>query len=225
MLLILVLQKLTEGRKGLGAFGTVVREVWYIVRWLPTSIRQLRLVGKVGCHATLLDSIVVDLLACVVLSFAPPTKSTFHVLDSIGSRLEAYISTDRTCHIASTMHLHVHVQLILITKVTATFVAFEGRVVSLDAVTAARTSITFHPLIATEARAACPISTIRTITAHMYTLTMPLALRIAFVVDRESSCEKTYLTPIPVERNLAGNDLFSRSFPVVWFECCIYLAV
>lgn len=159
MLVVLVLQQLTELTKGLVAVGTVVGEIG------DASSVSIREHGNVGCnvalHASLLIRKFVNLTSRIVGPKTTRTITTLNVLHRIGPGPEASFMADGTRNVSWTMRLCVHVELILSVKVSEAFVTGEGGsgisseaiisvagiVVPTHTVFASRISITLEPLV------------------------------------------------------------------------------
>jgi hypothetical protein len=163
-----MLEQLTHLSKRLGAVGTLIRKVGDLVVVIPVAIGQLRNIRQVTRHGLFGLGKLVDLVSGIVLSSTARAKAAFDVLDGVGARLETSLSTDGTSDISRTMHLHVHVQIILIVKGTVANAALVGRGVadSVDTVSATRPAVAFGPLVLTELAARAILSTVRTMSSH-----------------------------------------------------------
>lgn len=152
MLLILVLEQLTHLSKGLGALGTLVWKVRDALIIVPITIGQLRDISHVSRHALLGLRVLVDLLPSIVLTSTARTEPALHMSDGVGSRLfETGISAHGTSDIAGTMHLHVHIKVVLALERTVADAALVGRRRcvrdAVDAIFAPRPSFAFCPLV------------------------------------------------------------------------------
>lgn len=154
--LILMLKKLAHVAKLFRAWSTVVRELRNALTITVATISQLR--HHVLIHLTLLLSKLVDLCASIVGSAAPSTEATLDMLGCIGTRAKASITTDGTRNVASSMNLHVHIELILAVEDTSTLATFANRI---HAIKATRNSATFDPLILAIVAAIIETATIR----------------------------------------------------------------
>jgi hypothetical protein len=148
--LVIVLKELTELTKGFDALRTAVG----IVGDVAASIAAVGEHGSVRdewSHVTLLGSEIVNGSAGLVLTPASSAKPTFHVLHGICPATEPRLVTHRARHIPGTMHLHVHIQLVL---------SVESATTSPTAETRARGSSVMppsHTLLATGVRTFPPL--------------------------------------------------------------------
>lgn len=153
VLLVLMLQELTHLTKRLGALLTVIRLVRHSTMIVARSIGQARCICHVPTQRLLGLCKVVNRLASAIFSLATRAVPAFHVLHRVGAALETLLTTDRTRHGARTMHLHVHLQIVLILEGPGAFMTLKGgNAHAVDAIAAARVSISLRPLISTELR-------------------------------------------------------------------------
>ena len=114
-----------------------------------------------------------DLSTSILTTPAATAVATFNVLDSVGSRTKALLPTNGATNIERTVHLHMHVEFILIIEGSEALVAFILvllvliPLVAFYTVSATRVSISLHPLISAKAAAAFPFGTLGTATAHV----------------------------------------------------------
>jgi len=128
-------------------------------------------------HTSLLLGEFINGVAGILGSATPRTIATFDVLDGIGTGSKALFVADGTRHIARAVDLHVHSQLILITKGAVAFVALIGWSYVLVGVIVgsihtiqASSIISLAPLVVAEQVTAAPITTFRTISHHSFLL-------------------------------------------------------
>ena len=153
MLLILVLQELTELAKGLLTITTLIWEVWNRIV-LVASIGQHGHLRHKMAHLGLLRSKFVNLLPGIVTATTTTARPSFNVLNSVGSRTKPTVTTNRTGDISRSMNLLMHFQLILIVELTVTNYTLVHRCphwcVRIHTVGASRVTIAFHPLVSTK---------------------------------------------------------------------------
>ena len=164
MLLIIMLQKLTEMTKRLGTTRTIVRIVRDTI--MVASIGEHGCPIQIWAHGRLLLGIPVDLIPGVVSPATSTAIPAFDVLDSVGSRLESNIATNRASYIARTMNLHVHVQLVLARERAIASATFVIRV-SRDTIPASTVAVALVPLVATEAAVRQPLLALGALSSHV----------------------------------------------------------
>jgi hypothetical protein len=141
--------------KRLRALGASVREIRNAFVKV-TAVRELRNVVHVSTHPPFRRREFVDLRACILSAWAATTVPALHMLDRVGSRFESSIATHRTSHVARSVNLHVHVQFILVPKLTRARTTLESGLKDsiFHAVSAPGVPFTLEPLIAAKAVAA-----------------------------------------------------------------------
>ena len=157
MLVVLVLQELTELTKGLVAIGALVGKIWNnsaVIAVFTATIREARSITDVAIHGLLAFGKLVNLSASVIFSETARAITRLDVLHSIRARTKSLFATDWTSHVARTVNLKVHVEFILSIKASIAGAAAGIANNSFDAIAAARVSVAFHPLVATERAAA-----------------------------------------------------------------------
>lgn len=175
-----MLHQLTQIPKLLITVRTTIRKIRNCTIPRPsTSILQHWRVRQISIHSrpALLRSKVINLSTCILLrTTTSGTISAFSMLHGISSGFEFYLTTNKTCDCFGSMNLHMHIELILGGEFSAACVALVGddggRILLgllrsiWDTRFASWVSISFEPLIATEARIGLPISTVGTVSSH-----------------------------------------------------------
>ena len=174
-----MLQQLASLAKFFSALTTFIREFRNLVVGLVSIVCQHGHLCHVLMHQVLLRSKIVNQLPTISLPRASAAVSTLNMLNSVGPRTKAHFATDGTCHVSGAMNLLVHVQFVLGVENTVASCALVRRgwrlvrrgcrlpVVVIHAVEATRGTITFHPLVSTEARKAQMSITCCAYSAHV----------------------------------------------------------
>jgi len=168
MLGIIVLQELTSLTKGLLTLVATIRKIGR--SFLPMgSIREHGCTGQIRLHGLLLLGKLVNGITGILGAATTSAKTTFHVLYCISTRSESTFFTNRTCHTAGPMNLHVHVQFILGSEDAVAFTTLILMILlgAAHAIAAARDTIALAKLIRTEVVPTTPITTLSTITDHL----------------------------------------------------------
>jgi hypothetical protein len=93
------------------------------------------------------------------------------MLHSVGARLESLFFTDRACHIARTVDLHMHFKIVMAvegpgtlrTRVQLLLLLLMG----VDAADASRSSCTLGPLVVAKVVRIVPLGALTTLTIHV----------------------------------------------------------
>lgn len=107
MLLILMLEQLAQIAKHSVARLATVGKVWS--SGIAISVVLQHGSGDVRLHLSLGRSKLIDLIPRIILSSASSAVATLNMLDSVGTRTESTVSTNRTRNLFWAVHLHVHV--------------------------------------------------------------------------------------------------------------------
>jgi hypothetical protein len=192
MLLIIVLQELTEIPKRFVARTTLVRILGRTAMVIVT-IGKKRRARQVGSHGRLRLGKLVNVFSGIVLPETATAVPAFHMLHRIGTGTKPRVATDRTGHVARTMDLHVHLQRVPARKLAIAFAALKSAMdlhvhlqrvragklavafaalksaalAALDTVSAARRAFALAPLITAKVVAFAPILTVRTVPTHL----------------------------------------------------------
>ena len=134
-------------------------------------------------HLVLLRSKIVNLLPGISLPRASAAVSTLNMLNSVGPRTKATVATDGTGHVSGAMNLLVHVQFVLRVENTVASCAlvrwgWRLPLVVIHAVVATCVTITFHPLVSTEARTAQIAITCCAYSAHIVLVCLPFGRKL-----------------------------------------------
>ena len=164
MFLIIVLKELTEVTEGFDAARAVIGELGNMGLGGMTAIGESGSFVHVGTHGSLALSKLIYLTPCIIFSTTTTAIAAFDVLNCVGPRLESNLMANGTGHIARTMHLHVHLQLILMVELAVTGMAF---VYVRHAGFAAGAPFALGPLIAAESAARAPLATLGTLASHL----------------------------------------------------------
>lgn len=125
VLLILMLQQLTELTERLVALLAAVGHVGHRTRSTAT-VSQKGTLRHVLPHRPLRCGEVINLLPRIVLAKAALAETRLHVLHRIRPGAEALLSAHRARHVARSVDLHVHVQLVLRVEVAIALAALIG---------------------------------------------------------------------------------------------------
>ena len=125
VLLILMLQQLTELTERLVALLAAVGHVGHRTR-STAAVSQKGTLRHVLPHRPLRRGKVINLLPRIVLAKAAPAEARLHVLHRIRPGAEALLSAHRARHVARSVDLHVHVQLVLRVEVAIALAALIG---------------------------------------------------------------------------------------------------
>lgn len=128
MLLILMLQQLTELTERLVALLAAVGHVGHRTRSTAT-VSQKGTLRHVLPHRPLRRGKVINLLPRIVLAKAALAETRLHVLHCVRAGAEALLSTHRARHVARSVDLHVHVQLVLRVEVAVALAALIGHAI------------------------------------------------------------------------------------------------
>jgi hypothetical protein len=175
MLIIIVLQELTELPKGLvartalvGIFGSAAA----IGLFMAIAIGEKRRARQIGSHGRLRRGILVNAFTSVILAKTATAIPTFHMLHSVGTGTKPRVTTNGTGHGARTMDLGVHVQLVLVGKLTVALAAFKSSIVALNAVAATGNTVALTPLIVAKVAALTPVAAPGTVANHLGVVTV-----------------------------------------------------
>jgi hypothetical protein len=146
MLLVLMLEQLAQVAKQDVARLATVRKVWSSV--IAISVVFQHWSGDELLHLPLGRSKFIDLIPRIVLSSASRAVTTLNVLDSVGTRTESTVSTNRTRNLFWAVHLHVHVEVIFVSEYASTRGTLA--IVGIDTGSATRLPLSFVPLIDAE---------------------------------------------------------------------------
>jgi len=116
MFIVLMLQKLAELPKRLGAFRAMIRQIRHAAATVPISVLKHRCLRHVLSHRPLRIRELINLIPGVVHSKTSPAMTRFYVRDGISARSKANLATNRTGNVSGPMYLHVHIQLVLGTE-------------------------------------------------------------------------------------------------------------
>ena len=133
---------------------------------MPVTICQLRPFRHKTGHSILTRSKLINLLSSIVLATASRTITTFDMLHCVGPGFKSCVPANGTRNRSWTMNLHMHIKFILSIEASRALMTLKPYVVSVDAVSAARISISLVPLIPAESTAAIPITAVGTVTTH-----------------------------------------------------------
>ena len=171
--LIVVLQELTQLPEIAIAFiatvGIVGRAIVVSTVGQHGPVIQVRPHGRFGLSES------VNAVASILLATTSTAVATFYMLHGIGSRSKALLSTNRTRHIARTMDLHVHVQIVLIVKGLVTLATLvlilllliSTATTSSSTVWATREAVTLAPLIVAVVVSIVPVVAACAVAAHL----------------------------------------------------------
>lgn len=168
MFIVLVLHQLAQILKWFITLRTTIRIIRNRTIPWPSSIFQEWCVRHVSIHTSLPLGKFINLSTCIVLRTTTSSAvSTFDMLHGIRTGFESFLTTNGTFDCFGSMNLHMHLELILGVEFTKAFMTLVGGGLrGIDAGFASGVSISFKPLIATEARVGLPISTIGTVASH-----------------------------------------------------------
>jgi len=162
--LILMLQKLAEITESPGTVGAMIRMVRDVGRTIP--ICQHGNLTHIRSHGALGGSEPVNLLSGIVFSHATTTVAALNVLHSISTRAEPLLSANRTGNVSWAMNLHVHVQLVLITKSPPTMLTRVLISAPVHTIAASRITRTLPPLVAAVSIPTAKVSALSTVPSH-----------------------------------------------------------
>lgn len=171
MLLIVVLQELTELAKHLVARTTLVGIFGSVAMAMARAIGEKRRARQVGSHGRLRRGVLVNAFASIILAATATAIPAFHMLHGIGTRTKPSVATNGTGKAARTMDLGVHIQLVVVGKRATAFVTFKSRAAAAAAAMntggATRSTFAFAPLIVAKVVASAPIITRGTVPNHL----------------------------------------------------------
>jgi len=113
MFIVLMLQKLAELPKLLGAFRAMIRMIRYASTTVPSSVLKHRRLRQVSSHRSLGIRELINLIPGVDHSGASRATTGFDMLDCICARFEANLATNGTGNTSCPVCLHMHIQLVL----------------------------------------------------------------------------------------------------------------